>query len=121
MRGTRHWQVSPVQCLSDQPDCSDGHKGREFNLRIRCISDLRIEQIVIAGPHRDFLKGIVVPPTGAHRGAGSLVPQFRLFAKGTTLNSSDGILSWLRAVRTARLRSFNSGGGESVVSIRYRR
>ena len=58
---------------------------RDLNLRIRRISDLWIEQIVITGTHRDLLKRIVVSPTSPHRGAGRFVPQFWLFCKGRHL------------------------------------
>src|SRR5262245_30206262 len=36
---------------------------------------------MIPSPHRDFLKGIVIPPPGSHTGTGCLVSQFWSFRK----------------------------------------
>ena len=52
------------------------HRG-QLQLRVRGIADLRIEKILIAGAHHEFLITIIIAPACSHLRAGSLVAQFR--------------------------------------------
>src|SRR4029077_19112669 len=71
----------PFDASLISPIVISGRDGREFNLGIRCISNLWIEQIMISSPHRNFLKGIIIPPPGSHTSTGCLVSQFWSFRK----------------------------------------